>query len=148
VNVLRARERRGERRPGDHCSMRRVESIPKERHIARSLRPAPARKLRSRTLSTANLDRLIEEATVDAYGDSEPTVGLHTMLEEHLPVPFAASVLGAEVIVEGVDLTDDERALEPASVWPSGRMESDRPERTRTPRMLRLTHSQSAARHP
>ena len=71
----------------------------------------PARTRRSRTYSAANLDRLIEEAIVDAYGESEQTVGFYTMLEDHLTVPFVANVLGVEVTVEAVDLTEDERIV-------------------------------------
>jgi hypothetical protein len=62
-------------------------------------------------LSATNLDRLIEEAIVDAYGECEQTVGFYTMLEDHLTVPFVANVLGVEVTVEAVDLTDDERIV-------------------------------------
>ena len=50
---------------------------------------------------------MIEEATVDAYGDEEQLTGLYTMIEEHLAVPFTTTVLGVEVIVREVDLTDD-----------------------------------------
>jgi hypothetical protein len=31
---------------------------------------------------------MIEEATVDAYGESEQLVGFYTMIDEHLAVPF------------------------------------------------------------
>ena len=54
--------------------------------------------------STAHLDRLIEEATVDCYNDSEEVTGIFTMLEENLAVPFATTMLGVEVTVERVDL--------------------------------------------
>jgi hypothetical protein len=70
-----------------------------------------ARKLHPRTWPAADLDRLIEEATVDAYGESEQTVGFFTMLEEHLAVPFATKVLETDVVVERLDLTDDERIV-------------------------------------
>lgn len=49
---------------------------------------------------------MIEEATVDAYNDEQLT-GLFTMIEEHLVVPFATTVLGVEVSVKKVDLTGD-----------------------------------------
>jgi len=39
-------------------------------------------------LSKARLAAMIEEATVDAYGESEQTTGGYTMLEEHLALPF------------------------------------------------------------
>jgi Calcium binding len=62
-------------------------------------------------LAAARLDGLIEEATVDAYGESEQTTGFFTMFEEHLAVPFKAEVLGMEVTVERIDMTDDEQIV-------------------------------------
>jgi hypothetical protein len=53
------------------------------------------------------LEAMIEEATVDAYNDDEQLTGLFTMIEEHLVVPFATTVLGVEVTVKKVDLTGD-----------------------------------------
>ncbi|AEB44476.1 cytoplasmic protein [Micromonospora maris AB-18-032] len=50
---------------------------------------------------------MIEEATVDAYGDDEQLTGLFTMIEEHLAVPFTTTVLGVEVTVRKIDLTAD-----------------------------------------
>lgn len=79
--------------------------------MAESHSSGPARTRRSRTLSAANLDRLIEEAIVDASGESEQMVGFYTMLEDHLTVPFVANVLGVEVTVEAVELTDDEKIV-------------------------------------
>jgi hypothetical protein len=79
--------------------------------MAKTARPASTKKERSKALSPAKLDQLIEEATVDAYGESEQTSGFYTMLEDHLVVPFAVDMLGAEIIVERVDLTDDERIV-------------------------------------
>lgn len=54
----------------------------------------------------ATLEAMIEEATVDAYNDDEQLTGLFTMLEEQLVVPFTTTVLGVEVTVTKVDLTD------------------------------------------
>ena len=54
--------------------------------------------------STPYLDKLIEEATVDCYNESEEVTGIFTMLEENLAVPFATTMLGVEVTVERVDL--------------------------------------------
>ncbi len=48
-------------------------------------------KRRSPVPSSAMLDEMIEEATVDAYGSSEPLTGFYTMLDEHLVVPLAAT---------------------------------------------------------
>jgi len=79
--------------------------------MPRTARPTPASKGHSKALSTAKLDQLIDEAVVDAYGESEQTSGFYTMLEEHLVVPFAVDMFGAKAIVERVDLTDDERIV-------------------------------------
>ena len=56
-------------------------------------------------LSKAGLDRLVEEATVDCYNESEQATGLYTMIEEHLAFPFVTTVLGVPVTVERVQLT-------------------------------------------
>ena len=57
------------------------------------------------TISEAELDALIEEATVDCYNEEEQITGLFTMIEEHLVLPFETSVLGMTVTVTRVDLT-------------------------------------------
>ncbi len=59
-----------------------------------------------REWSDADLDILVGEATVDAYGDDEQLTGLYTMIEDGLAVPFETEVLGLTVTVEGVELTD------------------------------------------
>jgi hypothetical protein len=65
--------------------------------------PKPAAHL---ALSKRRLDELVEEAIIDAYGESEQCVGFLTMLEEHLAVPFTTEILGTSVRVERVDLND------------------------------------------
>ena len=55
--------------------------------------------------SKARLDRLVEEAIVDGYDEYEQVTGLYTMIENHLALPFATTVLGVPVTVERVDLT-------------------------------------------
>jgi hypothetical protein len=57
-------------------------------------------------LSKADLDELVEEAIVDAYGEDEQLTGFYTMLEENLVIPFTTMVLDVEVTVESIDLTD------------------------------------------
>jgi hypothetical protein len=49
---------------------------------------------------------MIEEAIVDAYGEAEQAIGFLTMLEEHLRMPFQTEVLGVEVTVRRVDVTE------------------------------------------
>ena len=56
-------------------------------------------------LTAKYLDKLIEEATVDAYNDSEQAGGFFAMLEDNLPLPFVTRVLGQEVTVAKVDIT-------------------------------------------
>ena len=62
-------------------------------------------------LSTAELDALVEEATVDAYSEDEQLTGLFTMIEDNLAVPFTTTVLGVEVTVRSVDLRQDGRIV-------------------------------------
>ncbi len=52
------------------------------------------------------LDRLVEEATVDAYDDDERLTGLFTQMQEELEVPFDVRILGVQATVEAVDLTE------------------------------------------
>lgn len=66
----------------------------KRRRPTRSWPPSPRR-----------LDTLIEEATTDAYGESEQATAFLTVLEEHLAFPFGATVLGEAVVVEKIDLS-------------------------------------------
>jgi hypothetical protein len=56
--------------------------------------------------SRADLDELVEAAIVDAYGEDEQLAGFYTMIEENLAFPFTTRVLGVEVTVKGIDLTD------------------------------------------
>jgi hypothetical protein len=54
---------------------------------------------------------LIAEATVDAYSESEQRMGFYTMIEEHLDMPFEATMLGVSVMVERVDVSDDDQII-------------------------------------
>ncbi|TDO30398.1 hypothetical protein EV643_13811 [Kribbella sp. VKM Ac-2527] len=54
---------------------------------------------------------MVKEATVDCYNDSECVTGFFTMLEEHLAVPFRTSVLGVDVIITGIHLTEDDHIV-------------------------------------
>lgn len=55
-------------------------------------------------LSKNKLEAMIEEATVDAYGESEQAVGWFTMIEENLKVPFETQILGIPATVVRVDI--------------------------------------------
>src|SRR5271169_4626660 len=59
------------------------------------------------SFSKAKLEKLIEGAVVDAYGEEEQVGGFLTMMEDHLALPFSANVLGVDVVVEKVDMTRD-----------------------------------------
>lgn len=72
---------------------------------------------RGESPSDAKLDEMIEEAIVDAYGESEQTVGFYTILEDNLATPFKTEMLGVEVTVERIDMTDDEQIV---AVCPRG----------------------------
>lgn len=57
------------------------------------------------------IDSMIEEATVDAYGEVEQRIGFFTMLEQHVAVPFEVTILGVSAVVERIALTEDEQIV-------------------------------------
>jgi hypothetical protein len=57
-------------------------------------------------LSDEELYALVEEATVDAYGDDEQLSGFAVMMENDLKVPFETTVLGVTVTVQKITQTD------------------------------------------
>ena len=48
---------------------------------------------------------MIEEATVDAYTESEQAGSFHVMIEQELRLPFETTVLGVMVLVKRVDIS-------------------------------------------
>jgi len=62
-------------------------------------------------LGKQRLEMLVEEAIVDAYGESEQRVGLLCMLQEHLACPFTTEILGQPVRVERIDWNDAEEIV-------------------------------------
>lgn len=54
---------------------------------------------------------MIEQATVDAYDESEQITGWFTMIDENLAVPFETTVLEVQVTVERVDLNRSEQIV-------------------------------------
>jgi hypothetical protein len=50
--------------------------------------------------------KLMEQAIVDAYGESEQRAGFFAMLQDSLTLPFETDVLGLTVTIERIDLTD------------------------------------------
>ncbi len=73
--------------------------------------PLSGKGSRRKELLAARLDDLIREATLDAHDESEAATGFLTMLEDHVAVPFKTDVLGMEVTVETIDMTDDEQIV-------------------------------------
>ena len=69
------------------------------------------RPTRSWPPSARRLDALIEEATVDAYGESEQATAFLTVLEEYLTLPCGATVLGEAVVVEKIDLSNADELI-------------------------------------
>jgi len=59
----------------------------------------------------ARLKALIEDATLDAYSESEQRTGFYTMLDEHLDLPFDTPILGVVATVERIDMTEDEQIV-------------------------------------
>jgi calcium binding protein len=45
------------------------------------------------TMSRAPLDALVEEATVDRYGEDEQAMALYTSITDNLALPFQTTVL-------------------------------------------------------
>jgi hypothetical protein len=62
-------------------------------------------------LTKAKLAEMIEQATLDAYGESEQITGWFTMIEENLAVPFETKVFGVPVTVERVNLDRSEQIV-------------------------------------
>jgi hypothetical protein len=62
-------------------------------------------------LSKSRLKELVEEALVDAYGESEQATAFYTMLENDLRLPFETQILGVTATVEGIDITDDDQLV-------------------------------------
>ena len=85
---------------------RRSSETPAMHRFRTPLRRTATRKRPTRAWppSPTRLDALVEEATVDAYGDAEQATAFLTMLEEHLALPCEASVLGEVVVIERIDL--------------------------------------------
>lgn len=62
-------------------------------------------------VSKERLDAMVEEATVDCYNEAEQVSGFFTMIEERVAVPFETQVLGVDVTVESVDMTEDDQIV-------------------------------------
>jgi len=58
-------------------------------------------------LRAAELTEMIEEATIDAYGECEQATGWFTVIGDNLDMPFETQVLGVTVTVKRLELRDD-----------------------------------------
>ena len=63
------------------------------------------------SITKIRLAAMIEEATIDAYDESEQATGWFTMFEEHLELPFETQVLGTPVTVASIDLRDSNQIV-------------------------------------
>jgi hypothetical protein len=73
------------------------------------------------------LERLVGEAVVDAYNESEQRGGLFTMIEDDLALPLDTEVFGVPVTVERVDLTEGNEVV---AICRHGRNRSGSPSST------------------
>lgn len=64
------------------------------------------RPRKTHRVSQERIAELLEEALVDAYGEGEELSGLHTLIEENLAAPFATRILGVDVEVDRVMLSE------------------------------------------
>jgi hypothetical protein len=104
------------------------------------------------SLDDSTFSEMVEQATVDAYGESEHTSGWFAMFENHLEFPFETEVLGMRANVAKIDLRHDrivavcKRGARPQVVhFPAARdhgttigMHDDTPDRTTARRGRRL----------
>lgn len=58
-------------------------------------------------LKPEKIKQLIEEATLDCYGEYECIIGFQCTIDDNLKFPFKAKVVGEEVEVVGVDLKNE-----------------------------------------
>ncbi len=65
---------------------------------------------RNRT-TKRRVNALVAEAIVDAYTESEQRTAFYTLLDERLDTPFVTKILGTEVSVERIDMTEEEQIV-------------------------------------
>src|SRR5215475_8239234 len=59
--------------------------------------------------TSAQLDELIEEATVDCYDEEEQATGFFAVIEDNLALPFTTRILGVDASVTAVEMDNDGR---------------------------------------
>lgn len=70
-----------------------------------------ARASQALPLSKKQLEALVEEATADAYGESEQATGFLTMIEDNLRMSFSAQVRGVKVTVARIAITEADEVV-------------------------------------
>jgi len=75
-------------------------------HVSRGRPKQTPKPGAPRKLAKRRLNQLVEEAIIDAYGESEQRVGLLATLQLKLACPFVTEILGVSVRVDGVDVND------------------------------------------
>ena len=85
--------------------------LPVRRLRADKKKEGPASRGQRWPPSRSLLERLVEEAIVDAYGDSEQRTAFLTVLQDTLELPFETVVLGVAATVERVDVTSAEEIV-------------------------------------
>ena len=82
---------------------------------SKTLSSAPVRYTAMRKpklhLSKTRLRTMIEEATVDANGESEVATGWFTMIDKNLKLPFESQVLGLPATVESIDINQHDEIV-------------------------------------
>ncbi len=65
-----------------------------------------AKSRRESWVPSSRLEKMIDEAIVDCNNESEQAMGLFTMIEESLSLPFSITIFGVQVTVEAVRQND------------------------------------------
>ena len=81
-----------------------------KRKVTPLIRKTPMTKAKS-TIDQAKLETMVEEATVDAYGESEQATGLFTIDRGESRGPFKRAVLGTPVTAVRVGLNVREQVV-------------------------------------
>jgi len=63
----------------------------------------------SEVATPAQLDELIQEATVDCHDEEEQLTGLFSVMEENLALPFMTPILGVDASVAAIEMDDSGR---------------------------------------
>ncbi|MGH8990635.1 MAG: calcium-binding protein [Acidimicrobiia bacterium] len=95
-----------------------------------------------------DLDDLIEEVIVDAYGEDEQLWSFRQVFEEDGRFPFSATMVGAALDVTGVDYEGDERRGLLAQCRRDGKIHRVLASRRRPGRAAVAHHRPSAGRLP